>query len=190
MELIGGNTLTVSNGTALSSAEADIQPIKQVNKVVKEKDPAGVYGWGAVTLGSASVILDIPIFIILETLGVQFNPLLLVIGGWSLMTSTFWGLCYFDDKKEFLVNIMDNLGLEDKNQRKAFSRAIKKLPKGTETTFVSEADKNNSVKVWKLTRNKLVLCGVKNPGDDWEHTLDNITDVYSLRKETSKLTHR
>lgn len=187
MELTGGSTLSASKGISLSSTEADIPQDKQVSTVLHRHSTLGEVCSELIPLGIGGAIFSCVGIWVMEAINSPTNPLL-VLGG---MTVSFYlgGVGIFSslDKAEYLGNTMNTLGISDKKKRKAFARAVKKLPKDQEITFVSDPDEKGNVSIWRLKNKQFSLLGVRNAGEDWDHTLNSTVEVYSLQEEAADL---
>lgn len=184
MELTGGQTLSVSKGTTVASTEANIPQDKQVNTVLHQQPSiADEFFSESIFMGGIGSLAGFVGIWIIDAVNSPIAPLFVLVA--STASFYFGGvkLCLSLGKMEYLENTMDTLGIKGKKRRKAFARAIQKLPKDEAVTFVSDPDDAGNVSIWKLENKQLSLMGIRNSGDDWDHTLDNITDVYSLQKE-------
>lgn len=183
MELTAGSTLSLK-GAILPSAEATLGPDRQIDEVAVEKSSLMSAFGEAIQGGIIGSIIGIA--------GGGFAEAMISLPPEAIVASLI-GFSYFGSvgifaqgsKYDFYDETAKTLEFENKTDKKKFIKALKKLGKDDEVILVSEPDSQGNVKVWKLSKTKLTLRGIRNSDEDWDRTLNNIKDVYSLSENTA-----
>lgn len=184
MELTAGSTLSLK-GAILPSAEATLGPDRQIDEVAVEKSSLMSAFGEAIQGGIIGSIIGIAGGGVAEAM-ISLPPEAIVASliGFSYFGSV--GIFAQGSKYDFYDETAKTLEFENKTDKKKFIKALKKLGKGDEVTLVSEPDNQGNVKIWKLSKTKLTLLGTRNSYEDWDLTLNNIKDVYSLSENTAE----